>query len=412
MKIIFRLLIFLACPSLIIFSQEKRFITVAQDGSGDFKTITSAIQSLQMFNYQRTIIFVRNGTYNEKIRIDQDYITLKGESREKTILKYSQLRTDWIANKDSIGPAVINLSGDDFILENMSVENTQPQVGPHAFTVYGTGTRTVIINCNLISKGGDTVSLWDHKTGMYYHTNCYFEGAVDFVCPRGWCYISDSKFYEIAKTAALWHAGGDNINQKFVLKNCSFDGVNGFNLGRHHYEAQFFLIDCSFSDNMNDKPIYRVVYEDSTRNRPFNWGKRYFYFNSHGEKKDFSWHKNNFTNTIKINPKDITAKWTFNGKWDPESLIGPKIIKYIIEKKSLLLLFDEKITVIGIPVLKSTSGKIFTYISGAGSDTIRFLCGQTFSNKDLQEFKISNDASMFGNTSSKNTRHVNLMIYF
>ncbi|MDP3684583.1 MAG: pectinesterase family protein, partial [Ignavibacteria bacterium] len=272
------LLILIISGNADYFAQEKRFITVAADGSGDFKTITAAVQSLPMFNYQRTEIFVKNGIYNEKLKIDQDYITLKGESREKTILQYSQLRTDWIANKDSIGSAVINLNGDDFILENMTVENTQPQIGPHAFTIYGTGTRTIILNSNIISKGGDTVSLWDYKTGMYYHANCYFEGAVDFVCPRGWCFIRDSKFFELKKTAALWHAGGDNSNQKFVIRNSSFDGVKGFELGRHHYEAQFYLLDCVFSDSMSREPIYRVVYADSTKNRPFNWGSRYYFF--------------------------------------------------------------------------------------------------------------------------------------
>ena len=91
--------------------------------------------------------------YNEKLRIDQDNITLKGESRDSTIIKYSQLRTDWVANKDSIGPAVINISGDDIIFDNLTVENTQPEIGPHAFAIYGKGTRTIIINCNVwVSK--------------------------------------------------------------------------------------------------------------------------------------------------------------------------------------------------------------------------------------------------------------------
>jgi len=216
-------------------------IVVAQNGSGDFISITDALQSLPMFNYQRIEIFVRNGTYHEKLRIEQDYITLIGESKEKTVIKYNQPRENWIKEKDSIGPAVVNIFADDIILNNLTIENTQPEINTHAFAVYGNGTRTIITNCNVISRGGDTVALWNYKNGMYYHSDCYFSGAVDFVCPRGWCYIKNSKFYEVKESASIWHAGGSDMNQKLVIVNSSFDGVENFQLGRHHYEAQFFF---------------------------------------------------------------------------------------------------------------------------------------------------------------------------
>ncbi|PKL82088.1 MAG: hypothetical protein CVV24_11880, partial [Ignavibacteriae bacterium HGW-Ignavibacteriae-3] len=349
-------------------AQEKRFITVAADGSGDYSTITAAIQSLPTFNNQRTEIFVRNGVYNEKIKIDQDFITLKGESRDKTILQYSQLRSDWIANKDSIGPSVINLTGDDFILENITVENTQPEIGPHAFALYGTGTRTIILNCSIKSKGGDTVALWDYKTGMYYHANCYFEGAVDFVCPRGWCFIRDSNFYELKQTASIWHSGADNVNQKFVIINSTFDGVKSFELGRHHYEAQFFLIGCSFSQNMSSKPIYRVTYEDSSRNRPFNWGPRYYFFNCKYSGDDLEWIKNNYNPSKEIpTPENISPLWAFDSKWDPENKLGPTILSYHFENNSVLFVFSEKLTVIGNPVLETEKAERFSYSSGGGT---------------------------------------------
>ena len=359
--------------SISLSAEEKRFITVSQDDSGDFKTITAAIQSLPFLNYRRTVIFIKNGVYKEKIRIDQDYITLRGESRENTILQYSQLRTDWIANKDSIGAAVININGDDFILENITVENTQPEIGPHAFTIYGTGTRTILLNCNIISKGGDTVSLWDYNTGMYYHANCYFEGAVDFVCPRGWCFIRDSKFYEVKKTASIWHAGGDNINQKFVIVNSQFDGVKGFELGRHHYEAQFYLIDCTFSDKMSTRPIYRVTYpNEPERDRPFNWGERYYFSDNKTDLK-LDWNTNNLEKAYgSPDKKQITAKWTFNGMWDPESHVGVEVVSFQISENILLLKLSEKVTVVGKPELVTTDLEKLEYVDGAGSDTIRF----------------------------------------
>jgi len=371
-------------------AQNKYIITVDTKGSGDYKTISEAVKSLPMFNYQRKIIKILNGVYNEKFKIEQDNITLLGESKDSTIIRFNQLRESWKNNKDVIGPAVINLNGDDIIIKNLTVENTQPEIGPHAFVIYGTGTRTIILNCNLISKGADTVSLWDYKTGMYYHADCYFEGAVDFVCPRGWCFIKNSKFYEVKKTAALWHAGGFSKEQKFVIKNSYFDGVKDFDLGRHHYEAQFYLLNCTFSENMSNKKIFRVTYEDTTRNQAFNWGERYYFYNCRRIGGDYDWIKNNLSSAEgQPSVDDITPAWTFNYKWDPESKEGPKLIKYEAAGEKLILLFDENITVIDDPILVNDFNEEFNYSSGGGSDTIIFYSVSEINKNDLKGLEIS-----------------------
>lgn len=188
-------------------SADNHFLAVGKDGT--FKTISQAISSLPMFNYERVVIYIENGIYSEKIKIDRDNVTLLGQSRDSTIISYYQLHTDWIKNPDSIGPAVVNIHADDVVLDNLTIDNIQPEIGPHAFAVYGDGTRTVMTDCNVLSNGGDTVSLWNYKTGMYYCSNCTFQGAVDCVCPRGWCFIRDSKFFEMKEgSATIWHAGG------------------------------------------------------------------------------------------------------------------------------------------------------------------------------------------------------------
>jgi pectinesterase len=293
----------------------------------------------------------------------------------------------------------------------MTIENSQPEIGPHAFAIYGTGTRTIILNCNILSKGGDTVSLWDYKAGMYYHVNCYFEGAVDFVCPRGWCFIKDSKFFELKQTAAIWHAGGFDSSQKFVLQNCSFDGVKGFELGRHHYDAQFYLLDCSFSDSMKDKPIYRVVNADPKANRPFNWGERYYYSNPKKSGTQFIWLKDNF-NLLKgkINVSDITPAWTFDGKWDPESKTGPIILNCKVNDNKLLLTFNELVTVNGSPELQAGTNNKLMYHSGAGSTTLEFWCDTKLVAQDIRDLKIINNARIAGTTASTTERTVNFVL--
>lgn len=339
---------------------EHADIVVDRSGSGDFTTITGAIEALPMFAYQRAVIFIKNGVYEEKLRIDQNYVTLRGESRDSTIIRCSILRSAWEADKDAIGPAVININGDDVVLDRLTIENTQPEIGPHAFAIFGRGTRTIISNCNVRSKGGDTVSLWNYKNGMYYHADCYFAGAVDFVCPRGWCFIRDSQFYEVKPTAALWHDGHFDPDQKLVVVNSEFDGVEGFYLGRHHYEAQFYLLDCRFSANMADKPVYLHTYDDPARNNPYYHGDRNFFYNCRKPGAPYAWYENNLNQAPgNPSPEEITPAWTFGGKWDPENQAPPYITGYVLDGNSVILTFSEIVSVRGEPVFQNPAGLRF-----------------------------------------------------
>jgi pectinesterase len=305
----FFLATFLASFVPAVFGQDlfKPDITVAADGSGDFKTIQAAVASISKTNSERTVVFVKDGIYKEKIRVDASFVTLRGQSRAGTRIEFPQLNDDFTAKPDELGRAVINLNrADDFVLENLTAENTADQIGPHAFTIYGTGDRTVIVDCDVLSHGADTVSLWLGQSGRYYHARCKFQGSVDFVCPRGWCYITDCTFYEMKDTAAVWHDGSKNEDMKFVLRNCKFDGAEGFNLARHHADAQFYFLGCTFSKAMTNTPIHRVIYplentppteasikRNSDLDKVNIWGEREYFYNCHRDGGDFDWFTNN-----------------------------------------------------------------------------------------------------------------------
>jgi len=304
----------------------NKIITVAQDGSGDFNLIQDALDAVPFLTEERTIIYIKNGTYNDKIFFEKSNIALIGEDRERTKIIFAELRNNWREkHPDDYGSSVVNIKNDvkDIFFISLTIYNNYGSIHgnhDHAFAIRaGEGvTRIIIDNCNILSNGGDTVSLWNKEDGMYYHRNCYFEGWVDYVCPRGYCFIENSKFYGHNLTASIWHDGSQNANHKFVLRNCSFDGVNGFPLGRFHRDAQFFLIDCTFSSNMADKKIF---FAPSNPPRILQWGEdRIFFHNCNGDSINYSWHSDN----LKIAPgnpevESIDAKWTFNNKWDPVS---------------------------------------------------------------------------------------------
>jgi pectinesterase len=264
------------------------------------------------------------------------------------------------------------------VIENLTIKNTHGVVGPHAFAILGRGDRTIIVDCDVLSEGADTVALWRGDVGRYYHARCNFRGAVDFVCPRGWCYIADSTFFETKATAALWHDGSKNRDQKFVLRNCKFDGVDGWHLARHHHDAAFYLLDCTFAKSMIDRAPYRVVYpisgEPTTqghidRNKELDktnrWGERAYFFNCHRDGgNDYQWHADNLATAEGApRPQDITAKWTFAATWDPESTTPPTMTKNQRRGDDFVMTFAEPVTV---------KGNRRNYLSGSGADTLVF----------------------------------------
>lgn len=342
---------------------EKADIIVAQDGSGDFLSIQQALESISLNNQKLVIILVKNGLYNEKIFINNSNIAIVGENRDSSIIQFAELRENWMKNHDSnIGSATLNIdiNGTDITLANLTIKNNYGSIynnHNHQFAILGYGTKIIIINCNVIADGADTISLWNQEDGMYYHSNCYFEGWVDYVCPRGWCFITDSKFFGHNLTASLWHKGIGDKDQKFVIRYSYFDGVPGFPLGRHHSDAQFYLLDCIFSENMADVPIFWPV---SPNAKVWIWGERHYFYNSHRIGGDYKWLQNNLDEADKSpSPDEINAAWTFAGKWDPEKDM-PSVLPFVFLPNPRNAAFDIK-----------TENNILTWVPSRNADSFK-----------------------------------------
>jgi pectinesterase len=376
-------------------------LVVAADGSGNFTTVEAAVASVPKDNRDRIIILVKNGTYHEKVRIDASDVTLLGESRTGARIEFAQRADEYRRNSDQLGTAVMNVNGDDVVLQNLTIDNTQPTIGTHAFAVYGRGDRTVITDANIWSNGNDTLSLWratgsqfgadaaQHVSpnGRYYHARLDVKGSVDFICPRGSCYLTDSNIHELkAEDAAVWHDGSRDQSMKFVLTNCRFDGIQNWRLARHHHDGQFYFIGCVFSATMEDRAPYRVLYPldggtptaaDIQNNKEHDatnlWGERSYFYNCHRQGGDYAWMKDNLA-AAAGSPQagQITAAWTFGGSWDPEARSGPAARAVAAVDGRLAVTFSEPVTVKGHPRLDLGSDEFAEYASGSGSDTLVF----------------------------------------
>ena len=195
--------------SATAFAQKE--IVVAQDGSGNFKSIQEAINSLPAEAKEQRVIVIKKGTYREKLFLEKNFITLRGENREETKIIISEAREIFrCGNKnDDWGVATINLKGSDINLENLSFINEYGFITKDSVTVFCasdtvtksktvkrtshqmalrsfTTTRLIVTNCIFRAGGGDTVSPWNTDDGMFYFKDCIMEGHVDMYCPRGW----------------------------------------------------------------------------------------------------------------------------------------------------------------------------------------------------------------------------------
>ncbi len=310
---------------------------VSKNGNAQYTTIQSAIDAIPNGEHDLITIQVEAGIFQEKLFIKKSSFKLIGAGRGKTIITQSIARDAWRCDHvDDWGVATVNVdSCSNINFENLTIENSYGFDHKEAVKipcaldstqfkwVQSTGhqmafrsfyaTKLKFVNCHFKAFGGDTMSPWNTTDGMFYLKDCLLEGGVDFYCPRGWAYAENCTFISNTGPAAIWHDGSLHEDAKNVLVNCSFKGFDGFNLGRFHRDAQFYLIKCHFAKNMSAEDIYQV----KTTNT-LSWPRRVYYFDCDGAIAKDNFFKNNLQEA-KGNPKasEINANWVFGNRWNP-----------------------------------------------------------------------------------------------
>src|SRR5688500_15698126 len=165
MKRIFFLLLCLIFVGNIVAQQQTwpTHVTVAQDGSGNYKTIQEAVNAMRDFSQERVTIFIKKGIYKEKLVIPswKTNIALVGESRDSTIITYDDYSGKPYPDgkKDATGSDKFRtftsytmlVRGNDFRAENLTIQNTAGRVG-QAVALHAEGDRCVIQNCRLLGN--------------------------------------------------------------------------------------------------------------------------------------------------------------------------------------------------------------------------------------------------------------------
>ncbi len=307
---------------------ERADFVVAADGSAGYRTVQAALDAIPEGDAAQRIVLVKNGTYREKVFVTKSHVSIVGEDRERTRIVFAELRKNWRASHpDDWGAAVVNVGPEvtDLTIGNLTVENDYGGDHDHQFAIRSSGnaTRIALLSATFRAAGGDTVSLWNSVSGLTYYADCAFSGWVDYLCPRGWAYVTGSRFFGHNLTASLWHDGSRDPDQKMVVRRSSFDGVAGFPLGRHNRDGSIYLLDSVFSERMADRPIY-LAGDPAT----FQWGLRTYYAGNRREGGDYAWFADNLATAPGApRPEDVTPAWTFGGRWDPETAL-PAVLPF------------------------------------------------------------------------------------
>lgn len=204
---------------------DKKFVVVALDGSGDYKSIQEAINNTKAFPYERITISLKNGIYKEKIKIHEwnTNLTLVGESKENTIITH-----DDYFNKIGLGrnstfyTYTVLVEANDIILKNLTIENSSGEVGQAvALSVFS--DRVVVIDCNIL---GHQDTLYASGIGKQYYKNCYIEGTTDFIFGSATAFFENCEIHSKKDSYITAASTPKEAVFGYVFSNCKLTASN------------------------------------------------------------------------------------------------------------------------------------------------------------------------------------------
>ena len=216
----YRLITIVLLLSLPLAAQQKR-IVVAVDGSGDFTSIQEAVNSARAFPLERVEIFIKNGTYKEKLVIPSwnTDISLIGESRENTIITWDDHSGKGDIN--TFTSYTMKVEGNDFYAEKLTIQNTAGRNVGQAVALHVEGDRAVFNNCSII---GDQDTLYAGvDNSRQYYKNCTIEGTTDFIFGPATALFDNCRI--ICKKDSYVTAASTTPSQEygFVFRECKVE---------------------------------------------------------------------------------------------------------------------------------------------------------------------------------------------
>lgn len=224
-------------------AQVQDTIVVARDGSGKYRNIQEAVESVRAFMDYTVTIYIKNGVYKEKVVIPSwiKNVDFVGENAEKTIITY-----DDHANIDKMGTFrtyTVKVEGSNITFKNLTIENNAQQLG-QAVALHTEGDKLIFINCRFLGNQ-DTIYTGAEGTRLLF-SDCYIEGTTDFIFGPSTVLFERCTIYSKRDSYITAASTSQNVKYGYVFKNCKLTaapGVTQVYLGRpwRPYAATVFM---------------------------------------------------------------------------------------------------------------------------------------------------------------------------
>ncbi|XP_075085214.1 pectinesterase QRT1-like isoform X1 [Nicotiana tabacum] len=241
--------------------KSQGVIVVDQNGNGDSVTVQGAVDIVPIHNSQRVKIFIRPGTYREKVFIpaSKPFISFIGDENQarKIIITGNSKASD----KDKYGnvlgtynTATVAVESDYFSATGITIENTVvalPQYNDmQAVALRLAGERAMLYKVRIL---GSQDTLLD-ESGSHYFYKCYIQGSVDFICGNARSLYQGCDLYSVAEdnigisgAIAAHQRNSADEDSGFSFVDCKISGSGSILLGRAWGEySRIIYSNCYF----------------------------------------------------------------------------------------------------------------------------------------------------------------------
>lgn len=231
--------------------EYKREITVAADGSGDYRSLNEAMEGIRAFMDYKVTVHIKNGVYKEKWVVPAwiENVEFIGENPDSTIITWADH-----ANINKMGTFrtyTLKVDGSDLTFRNLTIENNAERLG-QAVALHTEGDRLVFDNCRFLGNQ-DTIYTGGKRTRMLFN-NCYIEGTTDFIFGPSTAFFEGCELRSKADSYVTAASTPEDVAVGYVFHNCNLTaepGVTKVYLGRPWRPyAHTAFIDCTMGKHI------------------------------------------------------------------------------------------------------------------------------------------------------------------
>ena len=213
-------------------------LVVARDGTGQFRTVSEAVEVCRAFMEYHKVILVKSGTYKEKVVIPSwlDNIEILGEDVNTTVITYddhANIRLESIGKgMGTFRTYTVKVEGNDITLKNITIENNSARLG-QAVALHTEGDRLKVVGWRLLGHQ-DTVYTGKAGTRIYF-AGCYIEGTTDFIFGPSTAWFEDCTIHSKANSYVTAASTPKDVKYGYVFNRCRLTAESGIDkvyLGR------------------------------------------------------------------------------------------------------------------------------------------------------------------------------------